>query len=189
MSLAAGRVEAGIPVRGPALRKNARGGRGGEDRAVPVVRDQPVQVPGLRDRLQRSHLLRGLVLQPARWRGKPDQGGEQRCRAGGAPLRPLRWERQSFPVGDAGLQPELLADAVQPRTAGDATALQHTTLATARLRFLFVAAKIWRHAGRTGVSYSAHYEEKGVFERLMDRLRRIAPRGQGYAPVMLPALR
>ena len=89
-----------------------------EDRAVPVVRDQPVQVPGLRDRLQRSHLLRGLVLQPARRRGKPDQGGEQRCRAGGAPLRPLRCERQSFPVGDAGLQPELLADAVQPRTAG-----------------------------------------------------------------------
>ena len=71
----------------------------------------------------------------------------------------------------------------------DATALQHTTLATSRLRFLFVAAKIWRHAGRTGVSYSDHYEEKGVFERLMNRLRRIAPRGQGgYAPVMVPAL-
>jgi hypothetical protein len=71
----------------------------------------------------------------------------------------------------------------------DATQLRHTTLATARLRFLFVAAKIWRHAGRTGVSYSDHYEEKGVFERLMDRLRRIVPRAQGYAPVMLPALR
>ena len=71
----------------------------------------------------------------------------------------------------------------------DATELRHTTLATSRLRFLFVAAKIWRHAGRTGVSYSDHYEEKGVFERLMDRLRRIAPRAQGYAPVMLPALR
>ena len=71
----------------------------------------------------------------------------------------------------------------------DATALKHTTLATARLRFLFVAAKIWRHAGRTGVSYSNHYEEKGVFERLMDRLRRVRPRGQGYAPVMVPALR
>ena len=66
----------------------------------------------------------------------------------------------------------------------DATELRHTTLATSRLRFLFVAAKIWRHAGRTGVSYSDHYEEKGVFERLMDRLRRIVPRGQGYAPVM-----
>jgi hypothetical protein len=71
----------------------------------------------------------------------------------------------------------------------DATALRHTTLATSRLRFLFVAAKIWRHAGRTGVSYSDHYEEKSVFERLMGRLRQIAPRGQGYAPVMLPALR
>jgi hypothetical protein len=71
----------------------------------------------------------------------------------------------------------------------DATALKHTTLATSRLRFLFVAAKIWRHAGRTGVSYSDHYEEKGLFERLMDRLRRIAPCAGGYAPVMLPALR
>ena len=71
----------------------------------------------------------------------------------------------------------------------DATQMRHTTLATSRLRFLFVAAKIWRHAGRTGVSYSDHYEEKGVFERLMDRLRRIAPRAQGYAPVMVPALR
>jgi hypothetical protein len=71
----------------------------------------------------------------------------------------------------------------------DAIELRHTTLATTRLRFLFVAAKIWRHAGRTGVSYSDHYEEKGVFERLMDRLRRIVPGAQGYAPVMVPALR
>ncbi len=71
----------------------------------------------------------------------------------------------------------------------DAAQLRHTTLATSRLRFLFVAAKIWRHAGRTGVSYSDHYEEKGVFERLMDRLRKIVPRGTSYPPVMLPALR
>ncbi|MGB7904397.1 MAG: IS1380 family transposase, partial [Steroidobacteraceae bacterium] len=35
--------------------------------------------------------------------------------------------------------------------------MPHTTLATARLRFLFFAAKIWRHAGRVGVSYSDHY--------------------------------
>jgi hypothetical protein len=71
----------------------------------------------------------------------------------------------------------------------DAAQLQHTTLATARLRFLFIAAKIWRHAGRTGVRYSDHYEEKGLFQRLMDRLRRIQPRGMGYAPVLQPALR
>jgi hypothetical protein len=39
------------------------------------------------------------------------------------------------------------------------------------------------------VSYSDHYEEKGVFERLLDRLRRIAPLAKGYVPVMVPALR
>ena len=60
--------------------------------------------------------------------------------------------------------------------------LRHTTLATARLRFLFVAAKIWRHAGRTGVSYSDHYEEKGLFERLMRRLRAMGPPGSSFAP-------
>jgi hypothetical protein len=42
--------------------------------------------------------------------------------------------------------------------------LKHTTLATARLRFLFIAAKIWRHSGRTGVSFSDHYEEKGFVQ-------------------------
>lgn len=71
----------------------------------------------------------------------------------------------------------------------DAAELRHTTLATSRLRFLFVAAKIWRHAGRTGVSYSDQYQEKGMLERLMDRLRRIVPCAQGYAPALAPALR
>ena len=71
----------------------------------------------------------------------------------------------------------------------DVAELRHTTLATSRLRLLFVAAKIWRHAGRTGVSYSDHYEEQGVFERLMNRLRQIVPCGRGNAPVMQPALR
>ena len=70
----------------------------------------------------------------------------------------------------------------------DAADLRHTTLATSRLRFLFVAAKIVHHSGRTVVSYSDHYQEKGMLQRLMDRLRRIVPRAQGYAPVMVPAL-
>jgi hypothetical protein len=39
--------------------------------------------------------------------------------------------------------------------------LKHTTLVTVRLRFLFVAAKIWRHAGRVGISYSDQYQERG----------------------------
>jgi hypothetical protein len=66
--------------------------------------------------------------------------------------------------------------------------LRHVTLATARLRFLFVAAKIWRHAGRVGVSYSDHYAEQGIFGRLMQRLRRIATDGERFAPVLATAL-
>lgn len=62
--------------------------------------------------------------------------------------------------------------------------LKHIALATARLRFLFIAAKIWRHSGRTGVSFSDHYEEKGLFRRLMERLRAITFRAGGFAPVV-----
>ena len=71
----------------------------------------------------------------------------------------------------------------------DALARPHTTLATSRLRFLFIAARLWRHAGRTGISYNDHYEEKTTFQRLMTRLRSIAIRRTGFRPVMVPALR
>lgn len=75
------------------------------------------------------------------------------------------------------------------REATDTTVtLKHTTLATARLRFLFIAAKIWHHSGRTGVSFSDHYEEKGLFGRLMERLRAIKLRGEGFGPVVEVAL-
>lgn len=67
--------------------------------------------------------------------------------------------------------------------------LKHTTLATSRLRFLFLAAKIWRHAGRVGVSYSDHYAEKGLLQRLMHRLRAIVAQENGFAPVIAVALR
>jgi Transposase DDE domain group 1 len=70
-----------------------------------------------------------------------------------------------------------------------AAALKHTTLATARLRFVFLAAKIWRHAGRVGVSYSDHYAEQGIFRRLMDRLRAITCARERFQPVLATALR
>ena len=67
--------------------------------------------------------------------------------------------------------------------------LQHTTLATARLRFLFLAARVWRHAGREGISYSDHYQEQGLFHRLMKRLRDIAcDTGGTFPPVLARAL-
>lgn len=67
--------------------------------------------------------------------------------------------------------------------------MKHTTLATARLRFLFLAARIWRHAGRVGVSYGDHYQEKHLFQRLMERLRRVARDTDGFAPVLATPLR
>ena len=71
---------------------------------------------------------------------------------------------------------------------GEVASMRHTTLATARLRFLFLAAKIWRHAGRVGVSYSDHYEDQGLFHRLMHRVRAIAPGADGFLPVLQTAL-
>jgi hypothetical protein len=67
--------------------------------------------------------------------------------------------------------------------------LKHTRMVTARLRFLFVAAKIWRHSGRVGISYSDQYPERGLFQRLMDRLRKITSSQGKLQPVLATALR
>jgi hypothetical protein len=67
--------------------------------------------------------------------------------------------------------------------------LRHTTLATARLRFLFLAAKIVHHAGPVIVRYSDHYPEQGTYGRLMDRLRAVAWTGERFAPVLAVPLR
>ena len=60
--------------------------------------------------------------------------------------------------------------------------LRHTTLATARLKLLFLAARIWSHAGRVGVSYSDHYAEQPLFNRLMTRLRSITSKATYCSP-------
>ena len=68
-------------------------------------------------------------------------------------------------------------------------AMKHTTLATARLRFLFLAARIWRHVGRVGVSYSDHYQERGAFQQPMEVLRRVVRGPDGFAPVVAVPLK
>ena len=70
-----------------------------------------------------------------------------------------------------------------------AETLGHTTLATARLKLLFLAARIWKHAGRTGVSYSDHYADQPLFDRIMTRLRSVAARAGQFAPVLPTPLR
>ena len=67
--------------------------------------------------------------------------------------------------------------------------MKHTMLATSRLRFLFIPAKMWKHAGRTGISYSENYEERELLNRLMTRLRAVVPVGGSFAPVVPVALR
>jgi hypothetical protein len=67
--------------------------------------------------------------------------------------------------------------------------LGHTTLATARLKLLFLAARIWKHAGRTGVSYSDHYSDQPLFNRLMTRLRSVTAQASQFAPVLSNPLR
>jgi hypothetical protein len=39
-----------------------------------------------------------------------------------------------------------------------------------------------------GISYSDHYEDQGLFQRLMDRVRAIAPGGDGFLPVLKTVL-
>jgi hypothetical protein len=67
--------------------------------------------------------------------GELDQGSQQRCGVGRASLEALGHELRTLPTGHAGLQPELLVGALQPRkdsrrrrdetrtTVDDATAL------------------------------------------------------------------
>jgi hypothetical protein len=47
-------------------------------------------------------------------------------------------------------------------------------------------ARIWRHAGKVGVS--DHYQEKGAFQQLMDRLRKVVREPDGSAPVLNASL-
>ena len=70
----------------------------------------------------------------------------------------------------------------------ETSSLRHTTLATARLRFLFVAACLWRHAGRVGISYNDQYEDQTSFTQLIQRLRRIRIRDGTFDAVIQHAL-
>ena len=67
--------------------------------------------------------------------------------------------------------------------------LKHTTMETARFRFLFIAAKLRNHAGRTNIGYSDQYPKQDRMNRLMSRLRSIAKPGVGIVPVIAVALK
>ena len=80
------RLVEGLPFPGAALRKGARGRRG---RAIPVVCNQRLHLPRVCHQPGRTDRGGGVVLQSARRSREPDQGGQQRRRAGGPSLAPL----------------------------------------------------------------------------------------------------
>ena len=67
--------------------------------------------------------------------------------------------------------------------------LRHRTMATTRLRLLYLAARITRHGGQTEIHFGAQYQEKAHRDRLMARLRLIKRNLDGFVPMVNPPLR
>ena len=67
--------------------------------------------------------------------------------------------------------------------------LTHRTIATTRLRLLYLAAKITRHGGRTEIHFGSQYQERDRFDQLMARLRSIERSMDGFMPVLNTPLR
>jgi hypothetical protein len=67
--------------------------------------------------------------------------------------------------------------------------LKYNTLAIACLRSCFWRRRSGATPVASVVSYSDHYGERGLFQRPMERLRRIAPGETTFQPVLGTALR
>ena len=67
--------------------------------------------------------------------------------------------------------------------------LTHRTVATTRLRLVYLAAKITRHGGQTEIHFGSKYQERGRFDQLMARLRSIERKMDGLIAVVNTPLR
>jgi hypothetical protein len=67
--------------------------------------------------------------------------------------------------------------------------LRHRTLATTRLRLVYLAAKIGRHGGQTEIHFGSQYQERDRFDQLMARLRSIERKMDGFRAVVNTPLR
>ena len=59
--------------------------------------------------------------------------------------------------------------------------LTHRTVATNRLRLLYLAARITRHGGQTEIHFGAQYQARNRFDQLMARWRAIERSLPGFA--------
>jgi hypothetical protein len=67
--------------------------------------------------------------------------------------------------------------------------LRHRTVATNRLRLLYLAARITRHGGRTEIHCGSQYQGRNRFDQWMVRLRSIEGNSHGFGPVVHTPLR
>jgi len=183
VSLPAGRMGESLPVRGVAVREEAEAQQAERTGAI-----QLFDTPQYSYRVFVTNLDAPIDAVVGFYRqrrgGELDQRSQQRCGLGGASSG--RWSMNCVHFQLAMLAYNLncwlmLFNREEQAKTED---LRHTTLATARLRFLFLAAKIVRHAGAVLVRYSDHYAEQGTMTRLMDRLRLIVLNGNRFAPVL-----
>src|SRR5664279_4788254 len=189
VSLSAARMGSSPPVRGVAIPKEGKAEGTVRTRAIPVIRHTGIQLSGIHDQPGCAHRRsRGFLPTTGRAENLIKEANND---AGLAAHPSARWSMNCVHFQLAMLAYNLncwlmLFNRDEQAKTED---LHHTTLATARLRFLFLAAKIVRHAGAVLVRYSDHYAEQGTMTRLMDRLRSIVPTGNRYVPVLASALR
>src|SRR4029077_5979432 len=158
-------------------------------RAIPIVRHARIHVSGICDQFGRANRRGSRVLSTTG--GCSDLIKKANNDAGLAAHPSARWSINCvhFQLAMLAYNLNCWLMLFNREEKAKVETMQHTTLATTRLKFLFLAARIWRHAGRVGVSYSDHYPEQGLFDRLMNRLPTIAAPEKGFAPVIAVALR
>src|SRR4249919_3765138 len=99
VSLPAGRMGESLPVRGVALREEAKEVE--RTRAIPVVRHAGIQLSSIRYQPRLPDRRGGRVLSATGGSGEFDQGSQQRCGLGGTSIRAMGDELRALPVGDA----------------------------------------------------------------------------------------
>jgi hypothetical protein len=72
----------------------------------------------------------------------------------------------------------------QRQEAASTSKMTYRATATSRLRMLFLAARITRHGGQTGVHFGQYYQKQSCFDRSMARIRAIRRQVDVYLPVI-----
>jgi hypothetical protein len=84
---------------------------------------------------------------------------------------------------------ELLAAAIQSGRRGEGKGDETYHVGHGAFALSVSGGQVLDARRAIGISYSDQYPERGLFQRLMDRLRAIVPRPGGFSPVLATKLR